>query len=154
MSAHFPRLATLLVLSGAGGCGADPQQHEITAPGELLTDDGRLREPGWSPRQLLHWNGARVHDPSQLRQWDFFHCPPGVEHIFVGEGKTPCVLLMVGSRPEGKTLHYPRNETALRHGAGVEESTPSPHEAYAPHPHWRPGRPEAWDTLPWVRSPG
>ena len=72
MSAHFPRLATLLVLSGAGGCGADPQQHEITAPGELLTDDGRLREPGWSPRQLLHWNGARVHDPSQLRQWDFF----------------------------------------------------------------------------------
>ena len=89
-----------------------------------------------------------------LRQWDFFHCPPGVAHIFVGEGKTPCVLLMVGSRPEGKTLHYPRNETALRHGAGVEESTPSPHEAYAPHPHWRPGRPEAWDTLPWVRSPG
>ena len=64
------------------------------------------------------------------------------------------MLLMVGARPEGRTLHYPRDETALRHGAGVEESTPSPHEAYAPHPHWRPGRPETWDTLPWVRSPG
>jgi hypothetical protein len=56
--------------------------------------------------------------------------------------------------PGGKTLHYPRDEIALRHGAGVEESTPSPHEAYAPHPHWRRGRPETWDTLPWVRSPG
>ena len=89
-----------------------------------------------------------------LRQWDFFHCPPGVEHIFVGQGSEPCVLLMVGARPEDKTLHYPRDETALRHRAGVEESTPSPHEAYAPHPHWRPGRPETWDTLPWVRSPG
>ena len=89
-----------------------------------------------------------------LRQWDFFHSPPGVEHIFVGQGDTPCVLLMVGTRPGRKTLHYPRDETALRHGAGVEESTPSPHEAYAPHPHWRPGRPETWNDLPWVRSPG
>ena len=89
-----------------------------------------------------------------LRQWDFFHCPPHVEHIFVGHGDAPCVLLMVGARIEGKTLHYPRDKTALRHGAGVEESTPSPQEAYAPHPHWRPGRPETWDTLPWVRSAG
>ena len=89
-----------------------------------------------------------------LRQWDFFHCPPGVEHIFVGHGEAPCVLLMVGARPDGKTLNYPRDETALRYGAGVQESTPSPHAAYAPYPHWRPDRPETWDTLPWVRSSG
>ena len=68
------------------------------------------------------------------------HCPPGTAHCFVGAGED-CVVLMVGARPEGKTLHYPREETALRHGAGVETATSSPHEAYAPFPHWRPGRP-------------
>ena len=88
-----------------------------------------------------------------LRQWDFFHSPPAVEHIFVGRGDEPCVLLMVGARPENKTLHYPRDETALRHGAGAEKATDSPHEAYEPYPHWRPGRPETWNGLPWVRSP-
>ena len=87
-----------------------------------------------------------------LRQWDFFHCPPHVPHIFVGQGDEPCVLLMVGARTEGRTLNYPRYETALRHRAGAEETTDSPHEAYAPHPHWRPGRPETWNGLPWVRS--
>ncbi len=87
-----------------------------------------------------------------LRRWDFVHCPPGTSHIFVGAGDGPCVLLMVGARPEGKTLFYPRDETALGHGAGVESDTPSPREAYATWPHWRPGRPETWDALPWVRS--
>ena len=29
----------------------------------------------------------------------------------------------------------------------------SAQDAYAPHPHWRPGRPETWNDLPWVRSP-
>jgi len=87
-----------------------------------------------------------------LQQWDFFHCPPHMPHIFVGQGDEPCVLLMVGARIEGRTLNYPRDETALRHGASAEETTDSPHEAYAPHPHWRPGRPETWNGLPWVRS--
>jgi uncharacterized cupin superfamily protein len=87
-----------------------------------------------------------------LRQWDFVHCPPGAAHVFVGRGAEPCVLLMVGARPEGKTLLYPRDETALRHRAGVEVETPSPREAYEPWPHWGPGRPEAWDRLPWLRS--
>jgi uncharacterized cupin superfamily protein len=88
-----------------------------------------------------------------LRQWDFFHCPPDVPHIFIGQGDESCVLLMVGARPAGRTLHYPRDETALRYDAGAEEATNSPHEAYAPHPHWGSGRPETWSELPWVRSP-
>jgi quercetin dioxygenase-like cupin family protein len=33
-----------------------------------------------------------------LRQWDFFHCPPGVNHIIVGAGEGPCAILMVGAR--------------------------------------------------------
>ncbi len=64
------RLAAVLLLAACSG--DDLAQHEITAPGELLNDDGTLREPGWSPRELLRWDAARVHDPEQLRQWDFF----------------------------------------------------------------------------------
>jgi uncharacterized cupin superfamily protein len=84
-----------------------------------------------------------------LRQWDFLHCPPGTAHVFVGAGDGPCVLLMVGARPDGKTIVYPRSEPALARGAGVEEETDSPAEAYARFPHWRPGRPEREDELPW-----
>ena len=87
----------------------------------------------------------------RLRAWDFFHCPPDTTHAFVGSGDAPCVIVMVGARaPEGSIL-YPRDETALKHSAGVEEDTPSPHEAYAPFPHWQLGRPDAWGQLPWAR---
>ena len=33
-----------------------------------------------------------------LRQWDFVHCPPWTEHVFVGAGDGPCALLAVGTR--------------------------------------------------------
>ena len=65
-----------------------------------------------------------------LRPWDFVHCPPWTEHVFVGAGDGPCVILMVGSRTGGDVV-YPVNETALRHGAGVERETREPKEAYA-----------------------
>src|SRR4249920_1708074 len=35
-----------------------------------------------------------------LRPWDFFHSPAGTEHIFVGAGDRPCVILMAGARTE------------------------------------------------------
>jgi uncharacterized cupin superfamily protein len=85
-----------------------------------------------------------------LRAWDFVHCPPGTEHIFVGTGDGPCVLFMIGARTEGKTIVYPRSDLARRHGAGVETETSSPREAYAPLPSWRPERPGGWDRLPWA----
>ena len=34
----------------------------------------------------------------KLKTWDFFHCPPGTEHIIVGAGKEPAVVLAVGAR--------------------------------------------------------
>ena len=39
-----------------------------------------------------------------LKAWDFVHCPPGTEHIFVGAGGGPCVVFMSGSRdaPDGR----------------------------------------------------
>ena len=62
----------------------------------------------------------------------------------------PCVILMVGARTEQGTILYPRDEVALKR-AGVEQDTPSPQEAYARFPHWRLGRPDRWDELPWNR---
>ena len=35
-----------------------------------------------------------------LGPWDFAHCPPHTEHIFVGAGDGPCVILMAGTRSE------------------------------------------------------
>jgi uncharacterized cupin superfamily protein len=67
----------------------------------------------------------------RLRQWDFVHCPPWTEHIFVGAGDGPCVLLGVGARREGRGIRYPVSELALEHGAGVEKETTDPREAYA-----------------------
>ena len=69
-----------------------------------------------------------------LRQWDFVHCPPWTEHVFVGAGAGPCVLLGVGARKQGRGLVYPVDDAALRHGAGVEVETSSPAEAYARFP--------------------
>jgi len=84
-----------------------------------------------------------------LRAWDFVHCPPGTNHTFVGTGDQPCVIFMTGARREGRTIRYPRSDTALAHGAGVQVETPLPAEAYAPFAHWRLGRPDRWGRLPW-----
>ena len=35
----------------------------------------------------------------QLRAWDFVHCPPWTEHIFVGASDEPCAILMAGAGP-------------------------------------------------------
>lgn len=84
-----------------------------------------------------------------LRPWDFFHCPAGTEHVFVGAGDGPCVILMVGARSEDEQLLYPVSELAARYGASVERETSDPDEAYAPHGEGRLERPPSWDRLPW-----
>ncbi len=68
-----------------------------------------------------------------LKQWDFFHCPAGTRHICVG-GEEPCVVLMVGARPEEEVLHYPVSELAAKHGASAAKETYDPDEAYADWP--------------------
>jgi uncharacterized cupin superfamily protein len=78
-----------------------------------------------------------------LRQWDFFHCPAGTRHVFVGAGDGPCAILMIGSRPD-VDLRYPASEVAAKHGAAVAKDTAEPDEAYADWPgEWTPVR------LPW-----
>ena len=56
----------------------------------------------------------------RLQAWDFVHCPQWTEHVFIGAGDGPCVVLAVGARRKGRGLRYPVNELALRYGAGVE----------------------------------
>ncbi|MFY9579328.1 MAG: cupin domain-containing protein [Gaiellaceae bacterium] len=85
-----------------------------------------------------------------LRAWDFVHCPPGTEHVFVGTGDGPCVIFMTGRRTADRSIVYPRSELARRRSAGVETETSSPSEAYARLPHWQPGKPDRWTGLPWV----
>jgi uncharacterized cupin superfamily protein len=66
-----------------------------------------------------------------LKKWDFVHCAPGTDHVFVGAGDGPCIVLMMGSR-EGKVeLCYPPSVTAAKYGASSEKETDSPMEAYA-----------------------
>ena len=85
-----------------------------------------------------------------LGPWDFFHCPAGVEHVFVGAGDGPCVVLMVGARSEDEQLLYPVSELAARYGASAEVETPEPRVAYAAFERPKPARPSYWDQLPWA----
>ena len=76
-----------------------------------------------------------------LRAWDFVHCPAGTNHVFVGAGDGPCVILMVGARPAGRTIDYPRSEPALAHGAGVETPTALARPGLRPAPGLAGGAP-------------
>ena len=67
----------------------------------------------------------------RLRQWDFFHCPPGTAHIMIGAGEEPCPILMVGARTPGKVIDYLVDPVAAKHDAVVPQPTRSPRDAYA-----------------------
>ncbi len=65
-----------------------------------------------------------------LRQWDYFHCPPGTRHVIVGAGDGPCVVLMIGARRAAGDVRLPgqrrrgevrrvRHEGDERPGRGV-----------------------------------
>ena len=86
-----------------------------------------------------------------LRTWDFFHSPPGTEHIFVGAGDGPCAILMAGARLPEEELHYPVSELAARYGASVEEETTDFAQVYPRFEPSRRERPSYWDRLPWAR---
>lgn len=69
-----------------------------------------------------------------LGQWDFVHCPRGVPHVIVGAGDGPCVIVCVGAREQSTGPDwgaYTVSAVARRHGAGVEQETTQPEDAYA-----------------------
>ena len=84
-----------------------------------------------------------------LKQWDFVHCPPNTNHVIIGAGNGPCVVVAVGARINSVDNPdwggYPVDETALMHGAGVEQATTTPDEAYASvKPRREPTRYKDW----------
>jgi uncharacterized cupin superfamily protein len=111
-------------------------------------------EPG-DPMSMYHWEADQEDflvlagealliiegEERPLRQWDFVHCPPETNHVVVGAGEAPCVVLAVGARDRSTGPDwggYPVDETALRHGAGAQQETTEPQEAYAPVPRREP----------------
>ena len=68
----------------------------------------------------------------QLEAWDFVHCPPETNHMIVGAGERPAVVVAVGARGlRRKGLVYPVSEVARRFGVSVTKETTKPAEAYA-----------------------
>ncbi len=147
--------------SGAfgSGCGFESQQFAFPQLGINIS----VLEPG-QPNCLYHSESQQeaflvlagecrllVEGRERLlRPWDFFHCPAGVEHVFVGAGESPCVILMTGVRTEEEQLLYPVSELAAWYGASAEEETSDPQQAYARFERPRRGRPSYWDRLPWA----
>jgi uncharacterized cupin superfamily protein len=79
-----------------------------------------------------------------LRAWDFVHCPPSTDHVFVGAGDGPCVIFMAGARLEDEGLFFPVSEPARRYGASAERDTGSGDEAYAQGFPGREPAPPGW----------
>jgi uncharacterized cupin superfamily protein len=81
-----------------------------------------------------------------LRRWDFFHCPPGTEHVIVGAADEPAVVLAVGARGRRrKGIVYPVSKVAARYAASAKRETTKSAEAYAglPRSRWAPYR-DGW----------
>jgi uncharacterized cupin superfamily protein len=78
-----------------------------------------------------------------LRQWDFVHCPPETNHVIVGAGDGPCVILAMSSREfhaSGPWDFYTVDEAARRYGASPDEETQDADVAYASLPESEPSR--------------
>ncbi len=118
-------------------------------------------EPG-EPMAMYHWEADQEDflvlageallvvegEERPLRRWDLVHCPAGTKHVIVGAGDRPCLVLAVGARNRSTGPHwggYSVDEAALRHGAGVEQETTDPKQAYARFPSREPSRyQEGW----------
>lgn len=82
----------------------------------------------------------------QLKQWDLFHCPRGVDHAIVGAGDDPSLVLAVGARTgaEDEGLVYPADQVAQEHAAGVPVETSDPKVAYVPFSFRKCGYEDGW----------
>ncbi len=102
--------------------------------------------PG-NPMSMYHWEADQedflvLHgealliaegEERPLQQWDFVHCPVEMNHVIVGAGTGPCVVVAVGAREHqgGEGWGgYHVNEVAQRHNASSDEETTDPHAAY------------------------
>jgi uncharacterized cupin superfamily protein len=115
-----------------------------------------LLRPG-EPMAMYHWEADQEDflvlageallvvegEERPLRQWDLVHCPVGTNHVIVGAGNGPCLVLAVGARGRSTGPDwgaYTVDEAAIRHGAGVEQETTDSEQAYARFPKREPTR--------------
>jgi uncharacterized cupin superfamily protein len=113
-------------------------------------------DPG-DPMSMYHWEADQEDflvvqgealliaegEERPIRQWDFVHCPPRMNHVIVGAGSGPCVIIAVGAREhqDGEGWGgYTVDEAAVKHNASAERETTDPHEAYARFPARQPMR--------------
>jgi uncharacterized cupin superfamily protein len=113
-------------------------------------------DPG-SPMSMYHWEADQEDflvldgealliaegEERPLRKWDFVHCPAGMNHVIVGAGEGPCVVVGIGARQhqDGDGWGgYTVDEAAARRNASAEQETTDPHEAYARFPARQPTR--------------
>lgn len=114
-------------------------------------------EPG-EPMAMYHWESDQEDflvlagepllivegEERRLRPWDLVHCPPGTNHVIVGAGDGPSVIVGVGARSgDDDWGAYTADAAARRHGAGVDEETTDASAAYARFPAGRFSRYEA-----------
>ena len=136
-----PKRATIIDMEGERHWPDTGVNVQIMEPGQ---PNGRYHsEPVQEDFLVLYGECTLIVSGEErpLRQWDFFHCPAGVEHIFVGAGDGPCAVLMIGSR-RVDGVHYPVSELAAKYDASVTVDTDDPAEAYA---DWRQ---EPWQDVP------
>ncbi len=119
-NAQFPQVgASLFVLAPGEAMGmyhweADQEDFFVVSGEPLLLIEGEERP---------------------LRALDFVHCPAHTDHVIIGAGEGPSVILAIGAREHQEDPDwggYPVNGLAQRHGAGVERETNEAREAYAP----------------------
>jgi uncharacterized cupin superfamily protein len=132
--------------------GSDEFEAETYFP--MLGMSIQVLSPG-EPNSMYHWETEEEDflvlageallivegEERPLRQWDFVHCPPETNHVFVGAGDGPCVLLAAGSRQfqkDGPWGKYTVDEAAHRHNACSDEETQDGNVAYARFPPSRP----------------
>jgi uncharacterized cupin superfamily protein len=110
--------------------------------------------PG-EPMSMYHWEADQENflvlageallivegEERPLTRWDFVHCPAKTKHTIVGAGSGPSLVVAVGARiltREPDWGGYPVDDAARRHGAGVEEETTVPEQAYPSVRHRKP----------------
>ena len=115
----------------------------------------RALGPG-EPMSMYHWEADQEDflvlsgealliiegEERPLLAWDFVHCPPEAKHTIVGASEG-CLCLAVGARDKSTGRDwggYSVDEAAIRHGAGVEQATSNPEEAYKRFPARQPTR--------------
>jgi uncharacterized cupin superfamily protein len=125
--------------------GCDEFEAETYFP--MLGMSIQVLAPG-EPNSMYHWeteqedflvlSGEAVliveGEERPLRQWDFVHCPPQTQHVFVGAGSNGCVLLAASSRQfqkDGPWGYYTVDETARRYRACSDVETQDTDVAYA-----------------------